>query len=56
MCDNSGITTIPNGADDFDYAHCSCPEGVRAEKAGAMKVLKVNFVESEGKPDIFIIG
>lgn len=52
MCDNSGITTVANGADDFDYAYCSCPEGVCAEEKGAMKVLSVDFDDSVGSPKI----
>lgn len=50
LCENTGIKYVPNGADDYDMEYCSCPEGKRAEKAGAMKVLHVNFIESEGAP------
>lgn len=56
LCDNSGITTIANGTDDFDYAYCSCKEGKVAEAYSAMKVLKVDFIESEGQPDVFLIN
>lgn len=55
-CENSGIAYTANGQDDYDVSYCDCPEGQRAEKLGAMRVLQVDFQESEGTPDIFLIG
>lgn len=26
-CKNTGVVTVPNGADDYDMDFCSCPEG-----------------------------
>lgn len=52
-CEGSGIATIPDATgDDYEYAYCYCPEGKRAESCNAMRVLKVNFIESEGSPMI----
>lgn len=55
-CENSGIYYKPNGESDFDVEYCSCFEGQRAEKLGAMRVLQVDFQQSKGTPDIFLIG
>ena len=39
LCENSGIHYASNGSDDFTPECCSCPEGVRAERANAGSVL-----------------